>query len=95
MARDLAKLQHVLANSPIHLYFEKDKDGNDVLRHIRVNQRTIDVPADGITIDVIPPNSVGTREIEDESVMMDDLHPDVKNNMADRVSGEELEKFKV
>lgn len=41
------------------------------------------------------PNSVGTDEIKNEGVEMEDLSPDVKGNMADRVSQDELDKFKV
>ena len=88
-------MNHYLAYTPLHFYYEIDKDGNQVLRHIRVQQRTFEVPADGITIDVVPPNSVGTEQIEDESVMMDDLHPEVKDSIADRVTSEELDHFKV
>ena len=52
-------------------------------------------PADGITIDTVPPDSVGTEQIVDESVTMDDLHPDVKDSIADRVTSDELDHFKV
>lgn len=92
---DLTKLQHYLAYPPLHFYYEIDKDGNQVLRHIRVQQRNFEVPADGITIDTVPPDSVGTEQIVDESVMMDDLHPEVKDSIADRVTSEELDHFKV
>ena len=88
-------MNHYLAYTPLHFYYEIDKDGNQVLRHIRVQQRTFEVPADGITIDVVPPNSVGSEQIEDESVMMDDLHPEVKDSIADRVTSDELDGFKV
>ena len=88
-------MNHYLAYTPLHFYYEIDKDGNQVLRHIRVQQRTFEVPADGITIDVVPPNSVGTEQIEDESVMMDDLHPEVKDSIADRVTKDELDNFHV
>ena len=88
-------MNHYLAYTPLHFYYEIDKDGNQVLRHIRVQQHNFEVPADGITIDVVPPNSVGTEQIEDESVMMDDLHPEVKDSIADRVTSEELDHFHV
>jgi hypothetical protein len=88
-------MNHYLAYTPLHFYYEIDKDGNQVLRHIRVQQRTFEVPADGITIDVVPPNSVGSEQIEDESVMMDDLHPEVKDSIADRVTKDELDNFHV
>ena len=92
---DLSKLQHYLAYPPLHFYFEIDKDGNQVLRHIRVQQRSFDVPADGVTIDTVPPDSVGTEQIINEGVMMDDLHPEVKDSIADRVTSEELDHFRV
>ena len=88
-------MNHYLAYTPLHFYYEIDKDGNQVLRHIRVQQRTFEVPADGITIDVVPPNSVGTEQIEDESVKMVDLHPEVKDSIADRVTKDELDNFHV
>ena len=88
-------MNHYLAYTPLHFYYEIDKDGNQVLRHIRVQQRTFEVPADGITSDVVPPNSVGSEQIEDESVMMDDLHPEVKDSIADRVTKDELDNFHV
>jgi hypothetical protein len=93
--KDLSEMNHYLAYTPLHFYYEIDKDGNQVLRHIRVQQRTFEVPADGITIDVVPPNSVGSEQIEDESVMMDDLHPEVKDSIADRVTKDELDNFHV
>lgn len=92
---DLSKMQHYLAYPPLHFYYEIDKNGKQVLRHIRVQQRSFEVPADGITIDVVPPDSVGTEQIEDGSIMMDDLNKDVKDNIADRVSSDELDGFQV
>lgn len=59
--KDLTKLQHVYVDGPLHFYYEQAADGTRTLHHIRVNQRTYNVPADGsgITIDVVPPNAVG------------------------------------
>jgi len=88
-------MKHYLVNAPLHFYTETAEDGTEVLRHIRVQQRVFNVPADGITIDTVPPDSVGTRQIEDGSVMLDDLNPEVKDNMADRVTQEDLDNFKV
>lgn len=48
--------------------------------------------------DELPDNSVGTRQIEDDSVMMDDLNSSVKDTMMtaeDRVTEEELQQFQV
>ena len=41
------------------------------------------------------PDTVGSSEIRDDSIEMEDLSPDVRGNMADRVSREELDGFKV
>lgn len=67
---DLTKLKHWLVNSPMHFYTEVNADGTEVLRHIRVQQKNFEVPADGVTID-----SVGSPEIKDGSVQMKDLDP--------------------
>lgn len=84
---DLSQLKHIVAPSAIHLYYETQEDGTNVLRHIRVNRHTIDVPAEGITIDTLPAGSVGTEQlqegsvgseqIEDSGVGLEDLSPDV------------------
>jgi len=95
MARDLSKMNHYLVNAPLHFYTERADDGTEVLRHIRVQQRTFDVPADGVTIDTVPPDSVGTSQIEDGSVMMDDLHPEVKESIPGRVTKNDLDNFDV
>lgn len=88
-------MKHYLVNAPLHFYTETADDGTEELRHIRVQQRVFTVPADGITIDTLPPDSVGTRQIEDESVMLDDLNPEVKDSIADRVTQEDLDNFNV
>ena len=59
------------------------------------NERTFDVPADGVTIDTVPPDSVGTRQIEDGSVLLEDLNKEVLDNMADRVTQDDLDDFNV
>lgn len=92
---DLSKLRHALVNSPLHFYYEVGAGGTRVIRHIRVQQKNFEVPADGVTIDVVPPNSVGSDEIEDGGVQMEDLNDEVKENMADRVSQQDLDKFQV
>lgn len=88
-------MNHYLVNAPLHFYTERADDGAEVLRHIRVQQRTFDVPADGVTIDTVPPDSVGSQQIEDGSVMLVDLNSEVKDNMADRVTQEDLGRFNV
>ena len=94
-SEDLTKLQHYLAYPPLHFYYEIDKDGNQVLRHIRVQQRNFEVPADGITIDTVPPDSVGSDQLVDKSVKLEDLNDEVTESIADRVTSEELDGFKV
>jgi hypothetical protein len=95
MARDLLKMNHYLVNAPLHFYTERADDGTEVLRHIRVQQRVFNVPADGVTIDTVPPDSVGSRQIEDGAVMLDDLNPEVKDSIADRVTQDDLNDFNV
>ena len=72
---DLTKLRHMYAPGPLHLYFERQANGTNILRHIRVNQRTFQVPTD-VTID-----SVGTEQIIDGSVQMQDLGRDVQQSI--------------
>lgn len=84
---DLTKLSHILAHQ-LHLYYEKQEDGTAVLRHIRANSHVLEVPSDGITIDTLPPDivgpeqlqtgSVGTRQIENESVELEDLSEELQ-----------------
>jgi hypothetical protein len=88
-------MKHYLVNAPLHFYTETADDGTEVLRHIRVQQRVFNVPADGVTIDTVPPDSVGSRQIEDGAVMLDDLNPEVKDSIADRVTQDDLNDFNV
>lgn len=77
----MTKLKHLLVPSTLHFYYETQDDGTNVLRHIRVNQRTFDVPADGVTIDVVPPDSVGTEQVDDGSLQLQDLSPEAREAM--------------
>lgn len=90
---DLSKLEHMYVNGPLHFYYETI-DGQRILRHIRVNWHEFEVPADGVTVE-IPEGSVGTREIEDEGVEMQDLSKDVREKLspAERVTQDELNNF--
>lgn len=83
-------MNHYLVNAPLHFYTETADDGTEVLRHIRVQQRVFNVPADGITIDTVPPDSVGSRQIEDGSVQLEDLNKEVLDNMVGRVTQDDL-----
>lgn len=84
---DLSKLKHALVNAPLHFYYEVMDDGTNVLRHIRVQQRKFDVPADGVTIDVVTPDGkiadgkVNSQSIEDETVELQDLTPEAREAM--------------
>ena len=88
-------MNHYLVNTPLHFYTEVAEDGTEVLRHIRVQQRVYNVPADGITIDTVPPDSVGTQQIVNSSVQLEDLNKEVLDNMADRVTQNDLDDFNV
>ena len=78
------------------IYFRPNDDGSKTLvgEIIPKSRIVIRYPA-GSTIDIIPPDSVGSEQIEDESVEMEDLSPRVKEQMADRVSQQELDNFQV
>lgn len=75
---DLSSLKHVLAQQ-LHLYYEPQDDGTNVLRHIRVNQRTFNVPSDGITIDTLPDDFIGSEHIKDGTVQEQDLSQQLKS----------------
>jgi hypothetical protein len=78
---DLTKLKHALVNAPLHFYYEVTTDGAEVLRHIRVQQRKFDVPADGVTIDVVPSNSVGTEQIKNGTIQTEDISLEMKDKL--------------
>lgn len=77
---DISSLKHVLAQQ-LHLYYEPQADGTNVLRHIRVNQRTYNVPSDGITIDTLPDDIIGTEQIKNDTVEMEDLSQAAKDSL--------------
>lgn len=79
--RDLTQLKHALAAGPLHLYYEPGEDGENILRHIRVNARGFEVPSDGITIDNLPGDIIGTEQIKNDTVEMEDLSQDAKNSL--------------
>jgi len=84
---DLTKLKHALVNAPLHFYYEVTDDGTNVLRHIRVQQRNFDVPADGVTIDVVTPDGkiadgkVNSQSVEDETLQLQDFSPEAREAM--------------
>jgi len=62
-------------------YFER-KDGQNFLRGAIVGNRHLVIRfPEGSTI-VVPPDSVGTEQIKDGAVEMQDLHEDVKNTVS-------------
>lgn len=77
---DISSLKHVLAQQ-LHLYYEPQDDGTNLLRHVRVNQRSFNVPTGGITIDTLPDNSIGTEQIKDGTVQEQDLSQQLKGGL--------------
>ena len=77
---DISSLKHVLAQQ-LHLYYEPQDDGTNVLRHIRVHQRTLNVPSEGITIETLPDDFIGTEQIKNDTVEMEDLSQAARNSM--------------
>ena len=84
---DLTKLKHVIAQQ-LHLYYETLEDGTNVLRHIRVHQRTLQMPADGgVTVDIVTPDGkigtgkVNSQSVEDETLELQDLTPEAREAM--------------
>ena len=80
---DLTKLKHVIAQQ-LHIYYETLEDGTNVLRHIRVHQRTLKMPADGgVTVDIVTPDGkiatgkVNSQSIEDGTIETQDLNPGI------------------
>ena len=79
-------------------YYYQRKDGENLLVGSIVGKRHLVIRfPEGSTI-VVPPDSVGTREIIDDSVEMEDLSHGVKDKMLtddDRVTREDLDRFEV
>lgn len=78
------------------IYFRPNDDGSKTLvGEIIPKSRIVIRYPQGSTIDIIPADSVGSEQIENESVEMEDLSPRVKEQMADRVSQQDLDNFQV
>lgn len=79
-------------------YYYKQKDGENLLVGCIVGKRHLVIRfPEGSTIDVVPPDSVGTEEIKDDSVQLEDLNQTVKDTMLtgdDRVAQEDIDNFK-
>lgn len=80
--KELKQLESIVSHN-IRFYYSVDKNGNKVLRHILVGTRKnlLAVPDEDITIDVVPENSVGSEQIADGSIQLQDLSDDVKEQM--------------
>lgn len=80
-------------------YYYKSEDGKNKLIGSIVGKRHLVIRfPDGSTIDVVPPDSVGTQQIVDDSVEMEDLNQRVKDKMLtddDRVTREDIDRFNV
>ena len=89
-APDITKLKHVIAQQ-LHIYYETLEDGTNVLRHIRVHQRTLQMPADGgVTVDIVTPDGkiadgkVNSQSVEDETLELQDLSPEAREAMENK-----------
>lgn len=61
-------------------YYFKQKDGRNLLYGSIVGKRHLVIRfPEGSTIDIVPPNSVGTEQLRDGAVEMNDLHEDVQH----------------
>jgi len=71
-------MRSIPANN-VRFFYETDDSGNKILRHILVGsaRNILQMPADGITIDTVPPDSVGSGEIKDGSIQSEDLAPEI------------------
>lgn len=78
---DLSKLKHMMVPSTLHFYYEPQEDGSNILRHIRVNQRSFNVPTEGITIDELPADIIGSEHIKDGTVQEQDLSQQLKSGL--------------
>lgn len=62
-------------------YYYKEQDGKNLLIGVIIGKRHVVIRfPEGSTI-VIPPNSVGSEQIIDDSIEMEDLNDDVKSKM--------------
>lgn len=80
-------------------YYYKQKGGQNLLIGCIVGKRHLIIRfPEGSTIDVVPPDSVGTVQIQDDAVEMEDLNQKVKDKMLtddDRVTAQDIENFNV
>ena len=70
-------------------YYYKTVDGQNKLIGSIVGKRHLVIRfPEGSTIDVVPPDSVGTEQIQDNSVKMEDLNTEVKDKMRNTYDSE-------
>lgn len=99
---EIKRMKSIVSKNTRYFY-EEDKDGNKVLRHILIGsaENILLVPSDGVTIDVVPENAVGSAQIINDTVEEEDLKPELRDKIndglsgADRVSQEDLDAFRV
>lgn len=72
-------------------YYFKQKDGKNLLYGSIVGKRHMVIRyPEGSTIDILPPDSVGTEQLKDGSVEMEDLHNDVQQKLNSAVDQQAL-----
>lgn len=75
-------------------YYYKQKDGQNLLIGSIVGKRHLVIRfPEGSTIDVVPPDSVGTEEIKDGAVEMEDLNDNVRNAMLTGITQEQFDNI--
>ena len=80
-------------------YYYKQKDGQNLLIGSIVGKRHLVIRyPEGSTIDIVPPDSVGSEQIINDTVGMEGLNRNVEEKMLtddDRVTSQDIENFKV
>lgn len=75
-------------------YYYKQKDGQNLLIGSIVGKRHLVIRfPEGSTIDVVPPDSVGTEQIQNGAVEMEDLNDDVKDTMLTGITQEQFDNI--
>jgi hypothetical protein len=75
-------------------YYYKQKDGQNLLIGSIVGKRHLVIRfPEGSTIDVVPPDSVGTEEIKNGAVEMEDLNDNVRNAMLTGITQEQFDNI--
>ena len=75
-------------------YYYKTVDGQNLLIGSIVGKRHLVIRfPEGSTIDVVPPDSVGTEEIKNGAVEMEDLNDNVRDAMLTGVTQEQFDNI--